>query len=169
MAGGILIRSTGIVTRTGGVAVGNAGDPCCCGGAPLPPCTNCTGTQPSAIVSGTSGTLTPCAVTCAVNETYPYFGFNGTSSPPCRGVSCCFWAWTVTCGPLGMVVFLSHNNSSSEWDCAIGFFPGPTFYYLVTALPESSITCIGGVLTGTINVPANPSSICSGTAVVTFG
>lgn len=80
MAGnGIQVASGGISVKNNGIVVAGSVDQCCC-----TPCTSCTATQPSAIITVSGSCASGCS---AAAGTIPWRGFGPFGS------DACIWVW----------------------------------------------------------------------------
>jgi hypothetical protein len=118
-----------------------------CGG----PCVSCSGTQPSAVVSGTPGSA---SIGCNKNGTYPF----NTFIPQFGGA--CTWIWKYDANNYVSVLY----TSSGVWTIIVGDISA----YRYTLTGGELLTCVDGVLTGTVNLSGIDA--CAGlTAQVVFG
>jgi len=121
-----------------------------------PPC-DCDGTQPDAVVSGSTF---PCE---AIDGTYEFDFFNVS------GIYC-NWGWTrEEDGGLTLYdMILTYDTTTNKW--FISIFENGIPYYMTDEWTSESIVCTDGVLTGTMLAPPEISlMICSTPATVAFG
>lgn len=178
MTTAVLGSSSGIAGGPSGLSGGPSGADCGCGcGPPTPeaPCDFCKQQQQCATV-----TASPGPACDANNFSYPERCFVdtvlvNTSWGTDVTTGQCFWVWTQTCPeptPGFLTLGIGFDPVTLLWTIAVGNNIGGGVYQ-GESLPYSTLSCIGGVLSGSVTIPGIDESgegLCSSySAVVTLG
>lgn len=163
MTTAVLGSSSGIAGGPSGLSGGPSGADCGCGCGPLSICDCLLTHQPCVFISESGGNL--CDLTGNVCFEDASFFLYEASINPATGE--CYWLWIDCCGENVDVgsVYLGYTTSTGVFRVI-----NNAYQFVGTT---SAITCVGGVLTGSVvldGILYGPGSDCTGlTATATFG